>query len=230
MARKKKDEDRPLHELLPPVTFKAMGAESDQQNQGNLLAAKQSPAFLVAGGLIAHALTLRGDRIMLDFTQAAVAVRFEVDGIWVNVDPRDRESGDAVLAVLKKIANLNVQDRRSRQEGRFGAVFRSNTYVCTLVTQGVKTGERVLIKLAPKKSHFENLESLGMRPKMAERFKELVDQHAGVRHRREPGGRWTLDDLEIRADRRRPLCARLRLYRRHVQTRRGNHQYRAHPL
>ena len=46
----KKDEDRPLHELLPPVTLKPMGAESDQLNQGNLLAAKQSPAFPVAGG------------------------------------------------------------------------------------------------------------------------------------------------------------------------------------
>jgi type II secretory ATPase GspE/PulE/Tfp pilus assembly ATPase PilB-like protein len=179
MARKKKDQDRPLHELLPPVTLKAMGAESEQQNQGNLLAAKQSPAFPVAGGLVSHALTKRGDRIMLDFTQNAVAVRFEVDGIWMNVDPCDRPTGDAILAVLKKIANLNVQDRRSRQEGRFGAVYHGTNYICTLTAQGVKTGERVLVKIMPKKSKFEVLEDLGMRPKVHEQLKELVDQTQG---------------------------------------------------
>jgi len=179
MARKKKGEDRPLHEQLPPVTLKPMGAESDQQNQGNLLAAKQSPAFPFAGGLVAHALTMRGDRIMLDYTQTATAVRFEVDGVWINVDPYDRQTGDAMLVVLKKIANLNEKDRRTRQEGTFGAAFHAGQYICTLTSQGVKTGERVLIKIAPKKHKFETLEDLGMRPKMRERFKELVDETQG---------------------------------------------------
>lgn len=179
MARKKKDENRPLHEMLPPVTLKPMGAGTEQQNQGNLLAAKQSPAFPFAGGLLAHALTMRGDRIMLDYTANAAAVRFEVDGVWMNVDPYDRQTGDAMLVVLKKIANLNVQDRRTRQEGKFGAVFHGIQYICTLTSQGVKTGERVLIKIAPKKPKFETLEDLGMRPKMREQFKELVDESQG---------------------------------------------------
>ena len=89
---------------------------------------------------------------MLDYTQNAVGVRFEVDGVWMNIDPRDRQTGDAMLAVFKKIANLNMQDRRSRQEGKFGAVFHATTYICTITTQGIKTGERVLIKIVPKKS------------------------------------------------------------------------------
>jgi type II secretory ATPase GspE/PulE/Tfp pilus assembly ATPase PilB-like protein len=179
MARNKKDQERPLHELLPQVTLKPMGGESDQQNQGNLLAAKQSPAFPVAGGVISHALTKRGDRIMLDYTQNATSVRFEVDGIWMNVDPYDRATGDAFLAVFKKIANLNVQDRRNRQEGRFGVVFQAGQYICTITAQGVKTGERVLIKIMPKKSKLETLEDLGMREKMREQFRELINQTEG---------------------------------------------------
>jgi len=179
MARKKKDEERPLHELLPPVDLKAMGAATDQEDQGNLIAAKQSPAFPVAGGLIAHCLVSRGDRIMLDFTKNAVGVRYEVDGVWMNVDPRDRQSGDAMLEVLKKISNLNIQDRRTRQEGKFRAGFRKSIYICTLATQGVKTGERVLIKIEPKKAKFELLDELGMRPAIRDRYKEMVDAQQG---------------------------------------------------
>src|SRR5688572_5642212 len=118
MAKEK--EEKPLHELLPPVNFTPMGAPEKQLDQGNLLAAKQSPAFLIAGGVISHCLSKRGERILLDFTAQACIVKFEVDGVWMNVDPMDRATGDAVLAVFKKIANLNVQDRKSKQEGKFG--------------------------------------------------------------------------------------------------------------
>jgi type II secretory ATPase GspE/PulE/Tfp pilus assembly ATPase PilB-like protein len=177
MGRKK--DERPLHERLPPVTFAAMGAADKQKDQGNLLAAKQSEAFPVAGGLVAHALSRRGERIMLDFTQAGVTVKHEVDGVWSSVEPRDRQSGDAVLMVLKRIANLNPQDRKSRQEGKFGAEYQGRKYVCQISSQGVKTGERVLISMAPKKARFETIEELGMRPKMRERFKALMDEPQG---------------------------------------------------
>ena len=180
MARKKKDDERPIHEQFAPVTFKAMGAEDKAKDQGNLISAKQSEAFPVAGGIISHALTQRGERIMLDFTQAGVGVKFEVDGIWMNVDPRDRQTGDAMLAVFKKLANLNPQDRRSRQEGKFSAEFHGREFICDFASQGVKTGERVLIKLAPKKGgSLETIEELGMRQGMRDEFKSLIDENQG---------------------------------------------------
>ena len=179
MARKTKNNDTPLHEQLPEVTFKPMGSGDDMKDQGNLLAAKQSPAFPIAGGLISHAITQRGDRIMLDYGKAGVGVKFEVDGIWMNVDPRDRQSGDAMLAVFKKIAHLKAEERRSRQEGRFGAEGDFGKYVCHFTSQGVKTGERVLIKLQPKKKKFDSIEELGIRESMRSRFKDLVNQDQG---------------------------------------------------
>ena len=129
MAAKKQDEERPLHEQFPPVTFTPMGAEDKQKDQGNLLSVKQAPGFLESGGLIAHALSKRAERIMLDYAQTGVGVKYEVDGLWMNIDPRDRQTGDAMLAVYKKISNLNPSDRRSRQEGKFGIENRGGKYV-----------------------------------------------------------------------------------------------------
>ena len=179
MARRKNEEEIPLHEKLPPVTLTAMGAADKQKDQGNLLAAKQSPAFLEAGGMIAHAMTKRGERIMLDYGKTGVAVRFSVDGLWMNIDPRDRQSGDAMLMVFKKLADLDVKERRTRQDGFFGAEFQGAKYTCHFMSQGTKTGERVLIKIVPKKDKFETIEELGMRPGMRKEFKELVDADQG---------------------------------------------------
>lgn len=179
MADKQQEEPRPIHELVPPVELTARGAESEQQNQGNLLAAKQSPAFLDAGGVISHCLTKRGGRLMLDCTQAAVGVKFDVDGVWMNVDPYDRQTGDGMFAVFKKIANLNVQDRKSRQDGKFGVAFKGAKYNCTFTSQGVPTGERIMVTITPKKPQFEKILDLGMREKVRQQLKTFLDDDQG---------------------------------------------------
>ena len=60
LRRKKKKKERSAGQGLPEVEFTAMGAPDDQKDQGNLLKAKQSEAFPLAGELIAHALAMRG--------------------------------------------------------------------------------------------------------------------------------------------------------------------------
>ena len=177
MAKEK--EERPFWELLPPVNFTPMGASDKQLDQGNLLAAKQSPAFPIAGGIISHCLTKRGERLLMDYTAQMCTVKFEIDGVWMNADPMDRPTADAVLAVLKKITNLNPADRKSKQEGKFGVDGPGGKYNGFFTSQGVPTGERVLIKLLPKKTKLESIEQGGMRDKMREQFKSMLDAERG---------------------------------------------------
>lgn len=174
-----KQQDEPVEVQLPPVTLTPMGAPDKQQDQANLLGAKQSPAYPVSLGVLAHCLNRRGERVMLDFTAQGVAVRFEIDGVWLNGDPMDRQTGDAALAVYKKITNLNVQDRRSKQTGKFGAEFAGGKFIAEFVSQGTKTGERVVITFKPKKPKFKQIEELGMRDKVRQRLKEQLDADKG---------------------------------------------------
>ena len=87
----------------------------------------------------------------------------EVDGLWHQGPPLDRQSGDMMLAVLKLLANLNMQERRAAQDGMFGASFDSKIFNVSISSKGVKTGERVLFKLAPPKDRFSKLPDIGMR-------------------------------------------------------------------
>jgi uncharacterized membrane protein YfhO len=58
----------------------------------------------------------------------------------------DRESGDVMLAVMKVLSNLDMAERRKKQTGKFGAKYNDHKYVCQIVSQGVKTGERVVLE------------------------------------------------------------------------------------
>jgi type II secretory ATPase GspE/PulE/Tfp pilus assembly ATPase PilB-like protein len=163
-----------------PVELTAMGGENDQANQANLIRSRQSPGFMVAKEMLAAAFTNEAEKVMLDYTQTGVAVKHQLDGVWHDVAPIDRESGDVMLAVIKTLANLNAGERRARQDGKFGAEMAGKKYTCLLTSQGVQTGERVVLHFTGQKPPADSLEAAGMRPKMIEQFKELATQSSGL--------------------------------------------------
>lgn len=156
---------------LPPIKFFADG-ENDEMKKANLDTVLPSPGYPDTALVIADAMTKRADLIVLDYSAQAVKVRFQIDGLWHELPARDRASGDYMLASLKKLANLNYMERRARQEGEFAAELLTQKIKFNFVSQGVPTGERVVIHVNRKKPSTESLEDLGMRQKMIEQIKE----------------------------------------------------------
>ena len=168
------------YEQGAPVELMAMGAADSTANNANLITARHSPGYLLLKDIFADTVNRRADKLMLDFSQAAVNVRFEIDGVWHNGEPRDRESSDVMLAVIKTLANLNVKDRRNKQEGQFGAKYEGKTYVCPVVTQGVQTGERVVINRVGEKQRMAKYADLGMREGIQKQWAEIMASDSGL--------------------------------------------------
>lgn len=167
------------HEYFPPIGFSAAGKDNPTQ-QANLIQVRQAPMFTHVMATCAEALLKRADLILMDFTQAACAVKYSIDGFWYDMPPRDRPTGDGMLACFKKLGDLNVADRRSKQEARYGVEFLGVKYHLIFSSQGVPTGERALVKFVPKKPKFANLDDLGIRDKLRDQFKELINQPEGI--------------------------------------------------
>ncbi len=167
------------YEKGPPVELMAIAAASERENQANLVVARQSPGFNVAKEIVSDAMGRRADKIMLDFSRDAVAVRYQIDGVWHDLESRDRETGDPMLAVFKKICNLDPEDRRSRQEGEFAAEHEGSTFNTTLISQGTKSGERAIVTFTVDKLTVRQLTETGMRDKMIEQVKEIAGRDQG---------------------------------------------------
>lgn len=165
----------------PPVDLEARGGEEERTNKANLLTARQSPGYVLVKELVADMADAGAIRTMLDYGQEAVGVRRLIDGVWHNAEPRDRESGDVLLAVMKQLANMNVKERRKKQEGVFGAKYNNYDYDCRVISQGTKTGERVVVSLrGGKTKDFTTYEQLGMREKIREQMNEVTAVDSGV--------------------------------------------------
>jgi type II secretory ATPase GspE/PulE/Tfp pilus assembly ATPase PilB-like protein len=164
----------------PPVELTARGGAAERDDAAALLQCRQSPGFVAVKELLFDAIDRRADKILLDFTPQAVAVRYQIDGVWHDRGPKERADGDVLLAVMKTLASLDARERSKRQRGEFGAAQAGTNYTCELVTQGVKTGERVMISLDAGSPPPDGPEALGMRTKLFEQFKELLGTKGGM--------------------------------------------------
>ena len=162
------------------VDLMAMGGEDANADNANLLSARNSPGYLLVKDAIVEMINRRSRKAMLDFTKQAVNVRYEIDGVWHNGEATERESGDVMLAVMKTLTNLNVKDRRNKQKGQFGAKYEGKSFLCPLVTQGVSTGERVILSRTVAKQDFSSYEDLGMRAGIKERWSEIMASDQGL--------------------------------------------------
>jgi type II secretory ATPase GspE/PulE/Tfp pilus assembly ATPase PilB-like protein len=178
---KMEGERKAEYEKGAQVDLMAIDGPDERANQANLLTARQSPGYLLVKELIADMADRRADRTMLDYTQQSVVARQLIDGFWHNGKASDRESGDVMLAVMKVLSNLDMAERRKKQTGKFGAKYNDHKYVCQIVSQGVKTGERVVLDLlGGQRSAFKHYEELGMRKKLAEQWGEVMGMDKGL--------------------------------------------------
>jgi len=152
---------------------------NEQIDQANEITARQTQGYVETKGLIADVIDRRAERLRMEFTAQAVGLAYEIDGQWHNAEPIEREIGDVILAILKKLANLNPADRASRQEGKLGAKYRKQKFHCELTTVGTQTGESALLRVYPHTPFFKSLDELGMREQMKTQYLELLAAKQG---------------------------------------------------
>jgi len=157
------------------VQFKAAGS-SPEQRQSNLIRARQSPVFVQTAEQLYDYALRRVEMLMLDFTKDGVNVKIQVDGAWIDQPPLDRPTGDAMLASLKYLANLNPRERRNRQAGRFDTRIRRLEITNHLTTQGTPQGERALLKFEFDTEQSSDLRVLGMWEDQYSKLMDCLDQ------------------------------------------------------
>lgn len=168
------------HEKGAPVFLDAAGGAGEREDKANMIKAKQAPGFIWVKDLIANLVSERGDAARFDFTQDAVMVRYQVDGVWHSNEPLERENGDAQLLVMKTLSALDPEERGKRQSGGFFASLDKKKFSCRLISQGTSDGERVILKLEEGTQKHHTMQDLGMGEEQSTQLKELLMSDAGM--------------------------------------------------
>ena len=105
------EEEIQLWQTVAPVEC-TPNIDDKMEAQSLLISIRQGAGFEVAGGQLGHAIQCRATHVLMDYSQAACAMRYQVDGNWEQLPPMDRETGDAGLHELQFTRHIQFDVRQ----------------------------------------------------------------------------------------------------------------------
>lgn len=130
--------------------------------------------------LLQLAVQRRASDIHIEPQLATLRVRFRIDGVLQRVPGSEHQNAAALLARLKILANLDITERRTPQDGQFTTEVEGKSASFRLSTLPTQYGEKAVIRLLQSEPHAVALEKLGMPPNALKLYRQALARPQGL--------------------------------------------------
>jgi len=132
-------------------------------SSGNLLkAAEDLPIIKVLDTILMYAVSERASDIHIETQATEVIVRLRVDGVLRDILKLPRGIEDALVARIKILSNLKIDEHRIPQDGRHKFNIDEDVIALRISIIPAFYGENVVMRLLPESTRPQSLEELGV--------------------------------------------------------------------
>ena len=143
-------------------------------------AAEDLPVIRIVDTLIKHAILQRASDIHVEPTEKEVLVRYRIDGILRDAMTLPKIAAPGVVARIKVLSNLKLDEHRLPQDGRFKVESEDYRYSLRVSVLPVFDGEKIVLRLLSESARAYTLEGLGIRGEALERIQENLRKPVGM--------------------------------------------------
>ncbi len=154
------------------------GAEDDQTKLREL--AQDLPVVRIVESLLEHAVFEGASDIHIEPSEQDLVVRYRVDGILRNVMTLPKNSQAGILARIKVLSNLKLDEHRLPQDGRMKISGPGYKYSVRVSTLPVMDGEKIVMRLLSETAQALSLEQLGFVDKHLDILKRNIMKPHGI--------------------------------------------------
>ena len=137
------------------------------------------PAIRAVDDIFASAIRSRASDIHLEPAAGGGRVRERIDGVLLETRHLAQTLYVQALSRIKLLASMDIADRRLPQDGRYTLECGGRTYDARVSSMPTVSGEKLAIRLFDARAQIPSLESLGMPPELAARFRVLTGAASG---------------------------------------------------
>lgn len=130
--------------------------------------------------IIEHALDGRASDIHIEPIEKNYRVRFRVDGTLHASLVLPIDIGRAVIARVKILSNLKIDEKRKPQDGRFRTDYKSRSVDLRVSTFPVVEGEKVVLRVLDTTKGMTDLEQLGLKGRNLELLTRKIREPFGM--------------------------------------------------
>jgi type IV pilus assembly protein PilB len=142
--------------------------------------AQELPIIKIVDTLLKHAILQRASDIHIEPMEKEVLVRYRIDGILRDAMTLPTATKSGIVARIKVLSNLKLDEHRLPQDGRFKIESEDYKYSVRVSILPVFNGEKAVMRLLPEKARGYSLEGLGLWGEALERAQEALRRPVGM--------------------------------------------------
>lgn len=162
-------------------TLKMVGEGEEPQSEEDLKKlAEDLPVVKIVDTLLNHAIIQGASDIHIEPLDTQVVIRYRIDGILHDAMVLPKTAASGIVARVKVLANLKLDEKRLPQDGRFKIESAGEKVAFRVSTLPVYYGEKTVMRLLREAVSGFTLEGLGFAGVNLERIHDAMKQRVGM--------------------------------------------------
>jgi len=141
---------------------------------------ENAPVTKIVATILRYAIDGRASDIHIEPTASNLRVRFRVDGIMNTSLVLPIRVHSAVVARIKIMSNMRLDEKRKPQDGRFSAKLNERGVDFRVSTFPTFFGEKVVIRILDQEKGIKKLNELGLSKNNLEKIMSAIDRPYGL--------------------------------------------------
>ena len=154
--------------------------EHAEQKGGETKIVEDAPVTKIVAVILKHAVEGGASDVHIEHTGDKVRVRFRVDGVMYTSLILPTNVHNAIVARIKRLAQLKLDEKRKPQDGRFSAKMDNKKVDFRVSTFPAYYGEKVVMRILDTGKGVVTLDMMGMSPANLELVKKAIRTPYGL--------------------------------------------------
>lgn len=161
--------------------LKVAGEPDEEMNESDLKKlAEDLPVVRIVDTLLRHAIIQGASDIHIEPMEAEVLVRYRIDGILHEAMTLPKVAASSIVARIKVLSNLKLDEKRLPQDGRFKMEMDGQKVSFRVSILPIFFGEKVVMRLLRENRSGFTLEGIGFHGISLERVHGAMKQTTGI--------------------------------------------------
>lgn len=151
-----------------------------EEGKDDSKAAEDLPIIKIADSILRHAILKGASDIHIEPTEDKLIVRYRIDGILHDMMVLPKAVLAGVVARIKILSNLKIDEHRLPQDGRFKLESDDYNVAFRVSTLPVFDGEKIVMRLLDESGKGVTLDGVGMTEKDLKMFRDNIAKPNGM--------------------------------------------------
>ncbi|NVO03965.1 MAG: Flp pilus assembly complex ATPase component TadA, partial [Bacteroidetes bacterium] len=165
---------------LKTVSDNEPGSSAEKTEKELKELAEDLPIVKIVDTLVSHAILQGASDIHIEPGEESLIVRYRIDGILHDAMVLPKDTAPGIVARIKVLSNLKLDEKRLPQDGRFKITNEQGSVSFRVSTLPTYFGEKTVIRILRENAKGFSLEGLGFHGEALERIHDGMKKRTGM--------------------------------------------------